>query len=323
MWQLRSRVNQMRAALAAGSALAALAISPEAAAFCRTRTCEFSNEISCPEDDLTGCFTGGVPVFWAQSCFGFAVQKDGSVEEDISAAELEAIVDEGFRIWSEVDCGGGATPPISAASQGLIACGDVEYNCEEPEANTNVIAFRDDFVDTVNFRLGTIALTTLTANLRRGEIFDADIEINSRDEDFSIGPSENPGLERDLRGVIHHELGHLLGLGHSVERTALMFPAYEGRIEPAADDITAICNVLPGAAGDVDCSASALSPDAGCLGSNIGCSTPVTVEDPGGGCGCRLGASSRAAAGPTAGGGAVLLGLLGLLRRGRRAQRVL
>jgi hypothetical protein len=322
MWQPRSRLTLAQAALAATTAFTVLSFTPEALAFCRTHTCEFSNDISCPEDDLTGCFTGGVPVFWAESCFGFAVQRDGSVAEDISAEELEAIVDEGFRIWSAVDCGGGATPPISASSQGLIACGDVEYNCEEPDANSNVIAFRDDFVDTVNFRLGTIALTTLTANLRRGEIFDADIEINSRDEDFSIG--QGGELERDLRGVVHHELGHLLGLGHSIERSALMFPAYEGRIDPAADDITAICSVLRGAAGDVECSAPALDPDAECLGSNIACQSPVTVADSGGGCGCRLGPSGEAAAArPPALPWLVLLGLLGLSRRGRRAQRVL
>jgi hypothetical protein len=54
----------------------------------------------------------------------------------------------------------------------------------------------------LGLRRGVIALTTITANLRTGEIFDADIELDARDEDFTLTDSTTLG-ERNLHG------GHL------------------------------------------------------------------------------------------------------------------
>lgn len=249
----------------------ALFCAADASAYCRTRTCQLNSKAVCTRDEATGCYNEGVAVYWANDCLSYAVQRDGSIEQGISAEQVATLVDEGFRAWSDVTCKNGGTPPLTALSQGAIACDAVEFNCKEPEANSNLIVFRDDFVNTDTFRFGVIALTTLTANTRTGQIFDADIEINSRDETFVIGEPPQDSVARDLRGVINHELGHLLGLSHPNVTSALMYADYRGTVLPAADDSAGICAIRAGKSSDPKCDVTLLPADAGCVGKDVSC----------------------------------------------------
>jgi matrixin len=276
--------------------LALVGVAREARAYCRTRTCEFPQKrVPCEFDEATGCSTVGEFVFWKDHCVSFAVDRAGSVADDIAADDVEQLVANGFDAWSHASCSGGGSPQLAAGSQGAIACGEAEYDCDVPEANSNLVMFRDDFVDTLyGLRAGVIAVTTLTANLRTGELFDADIEINSRDEDFSLDASSGVdiGDRRDLRGVINHELGHLLGLSHSFEQKALMRTHYEGTLLPEADDAAGMCAALGRALDDPVCDVPALPPDAGCVGSDTSCRGQL-ADDERGGCTCHVGAPAR------------------------------
>jgi len=307
------------------AASAGLLSSPAARAYCRTRTCEFRADQPCPVDPTTGCSTVGAFVYWKTGCISYAVQRDGSPAEGITAAQVGTLLDQGFRTWSEIACPSGDTPVLTAQSQGPIACAAVEFNCQDPSQNSNIVMFRDQYAnDPTGLRFGVIALTTITANLVTGEIFDADMEINSHDENFTLVDTADasPSAPRNLHGVINHELGHFLGLSHTLVKGSLMQASYQGTTEPQKDDISGMCAALQTGPSDPMCSVTALPPDAGCLGSDVSCKAVDSQPGDPGGCACREARSHSESYGPWGGLGALGL-VLGRRWRSRRTRMVL
>lgn len=213
------------------------AIALDAQAFCLTHTCDPRKE-QCAFD--AGCNVGGKPLYWASSTVTWDVQKDGSPKEKISAAALEEIVDSAFKRWEAVDCGDGQGPNITLYNKGPISCGEPQYNSNRP--NANVITFHDDswpYSDD-GAQTNTLALTTISFNPNTGEIYDADVEINSAQQIFVLKDTGHGG--DDLNAVLTHELGHFLGLAHSSDNNATMFSSYDpGMITLEADDAAGLC----------------------------------------------------------------------------------
>lgn len=86
-----------------------------------------------------------------------------------------------------------------------------------------------------------------------GQITDADIHVNGRDYVYTLdGLEAAPGATAvDLRSVLVHELGHLLGLGHSADPTATMAPSIAGvrARTPERDDELGVATLYPALAG--------------------------------------------------------------------------
>jgi hypothetical protein len=222
-----------------------------AQAYCVARACDEDDpDAQCVYDGF-GCpvTESRPPLFWPSKCVSFGVNSAGSEKFEIDydlaneAAELAA------SRWLEADCGDG-TPGVKLLNVGPVACGEVEYN---QTGNANVLLFTDDEWPFGDERR-TIALTIIQFSTETGEIYDADIAINSANMPFE-SPNHEGGLS--LSSVLTHEMGHFLGLGHSSEATAVMAPSYADTEtgELRQDDIDGICALHPPdeAASEAEC----------------------------------------------------------------------
>lgn len=210
-----------------------------AAAFCRTTTCDPATEC---DYDSRGCATVGLPLEWRTGCVSFSVQKDGSPKRNISYDKAHSVVTRAFDRWTGVSCNGKAMS-LEVSDLSPAICSEPEYNSGNP--NANVIMFRDTDWPYAGEN-ATLALTTITFNFETGEIFDADIEVNS----YKTGlTTSDTVVEFDLESIITHEAGHFLGLSHSSVSNATMFLKYdEGDLslrDLHADDIDGICAAYP------------------------------------------------------------------------------
>ena len=165
----------------------------------------------------------------------------------VSASEFQAAVSRAFATWQEVP-----TASISFEFGGFTG--------SEP--------FDDDGASVLGFRNApemdqVLGATTLLIDTVTGEIVEADIFFNSSFQ-WSTAAAGDP-LRFDLESVAVHEIGHLLGLGHSalgetevdssggrrvVASGAVMFPISFGRgvtldRELQPDDIAGASDLYP------------------------------------------------------------------------------
>lgn len=234
--------------------LGTLAITTNASAFCRTYFCPDEDErgASCnPNPQKEGCYGGAndkdVALYWPQSCVGFSLNKKAS--KQVSLTKFKEVTNTAFSSWQNVTCDG-KSPTLKFFGLDDVDCDAQEYN--KDQGNANLIVFRDEQWPYANGDT-VLALTTLTFNTDTGEIYDADMELNSANHNFTT--TDNPDLvEDDLLAVVTHETGHFIGMAHSPHQDATMYAVYP---EPgfagdrtfmrslSQDDIDAICSVYP------------------------------------------------------------------------------
>lgn len=230
-----------RLLLAAALGAAVLAQGNAARAFCLTRGCNDNRQLC--EYDSRGCLQTGPVLHWASSCVSFDVQKDGSLLRGLSYDVAHAAIVSGFSQWLNADCGDGRTPGVTVSDYGPVECRVPEYNQDAP--NANVFMFRDDYWPYEN-AIDTLALTTLIYDADTGEIYDADVEVNTVQTKMVLG--DVGPFDIDFDSVITHEIGHFLGLSHSDAQGSTMHRSYApGQTAMATiehDDEKGICEAL-------------------------------------------------------------------------------
>jgi hypothetical protein len=226
---------------AALAALAFVTLEASSLAFCRTTT-----EKSPPDYDSVqfGCWAKGVPLFWRNACVGYSLQKDAS--RKIAYEEAADAMSTAFTRWTGATCptegSGRSRTSIDVRDLGPVECGNVEY--VSGVANQNVILFRDD---TWKYGKQVLGLTTVVYAPDTGEIYNADMELNTLDMEPLAKSDPVAPDAYDLASVVTHEAGHFLGIAHSDVLGAVMYARYDtGQTSMrnlAPDDVTAICTV--------------------------------------------------------------------------------
>jgi len=236
-----------RAALRVAQAalIAAVLSAPSVArAYCRTTTGGLQPGCSIQG---TECCSLGKPLFWKNACIGYSIQKDAS--RQVTFAQATEKIGRAFGTWTGSTCSTGPGAPgrvgIQVTDNGPVECGEVQYDTNGP--NQHVIVFRDtvwDHSDSSN----TLALTTMTFEPQTGEIYDADMEVNTAQQQVTVDdPIPQNGY--DFLSIVTHETGHFLGLAHTPDTAATMFAHYRPGSTTlrnlTADDVDGLCDAYP------------------------------------------------------------------------------
>ena len=118
--------------------------------------------------------------------------------DNVSANQLQAAATQSFGTWAAV-----TTATSSASFAGF----------------TNAEPVRDDGATVIGFQVHselerTLGVTSFTVDRTNGALVEADIFLNSF-FDWSTASNGEPN-RFDVQSILTHEIGHLLGLGHSL-----------------------------------------------------------------------------------------------------------
>lgn len=265
-------VRRLGVSLGAGALL--FGLSGQAQAFCRNTTCKDTDKKTCLKDEQ-GCPAEGKPLFWATSCIGFHMNDLGT--QLLDKRQARAAIMAAFRSWSQVVCADGKTASMAFVPLEDVPCKRAEYN--KAGKNVNVVLFQDEDWKYRGID-GTLAKTNATFDTETGEILDADIEVNSAFNQLTVS-DESGKVQYDLQAILTHEVGHFLGIGHTSDDRAAMYPAYSpGTLairKLGTDDRDAVCTAYPPNNG-VACNEEPKG------GYSPTCDEPATATTPSSGC---------------------------------------
>jgi hypothetical protein len=236
--------------------------------YCRTRTCAppdgYPTDVACEppdwaESSMCKDNASDAPLWWRTACVGYDLNEGASRYVSYDAASQA--IRSAFDAWVQASCpssaGGPSRPSIDVRDLGPVPCAHAEYDKNGP--NQNVIVFHDDawpYEAADDAKAGAtkslvVALTTVTSNVETGELYDADIELNTADYVIAPIPAGTPsGGTFDLQSVLTHEIGHFFGLAHSPLPDAVMYASGDGdngatRRALATEDVRGICAIYP------------------------------------------------------------------------------
>ncbi|MEM1008315.1 MAG: matrixin family metalloprotease, partial [Myxococcota bacterium] len=153
--------------------------------------------------------------FWKRDKFPLNLNLDPSGSQQIKFPDVQQALTLTVEEWNKV-------PNTMPQLLGIAKLKDKELKAEYD--GLLVIKFIRQKAD---WKYGDmeVARTETYYNTRTGEMLDADLLINDWNEQTPIGIGDPQ--KYDLQSIFSHELGHILGLGHSKIETATMFPSIQ------------------------------------------------------------------------------------------------
>ena len=180
----------------------------------------------------------GVIVRWYKQTVTVVYDSQGT--PDVAGQAEFFAIDSARTTWNEVPC---AHPVLEGG-------GTVEGKMPAEDQNLNLLYFWQDAEgwnkEHPDVGSTVIALTTLYYDPNTGAIHNFDMEFADFNHDFTV--TDIPQRVRyDLQSVCTHEFGHALGLDHSKDPTATMYPKMTvgdtSMRVLAQDDIAGLCSI--------------------------------------------------------------------------------
>lgn len=321
---------------AVGLVLVTCTLALDAGAFCRTRVDGTAARIRGDAPDQDGCYGVGREIYWPNQCISYQLYSSAQL---VALSELRQVVAGAFAKWTLSSCAlteeEANANPASRVSLDVRDLGNSDcphagkkdpdqpgYNKTGP--NQNLIVFRDgswpyknDDPNDPNLALG---VTTATYDTETGVILDADIELNSFE--VKIKAHDVTSDDYDLANILTHEVGHFLGIGHSLVEDSTMYlsaPLGETRKQfLKLDDLHAICTTYPPSSPAVRVSGPEPILALACDPRPAGGAQRTCNEDESG---CSVGTPGRSSKLPLGAVGLLALGALGLGAKRRAARR--
>jgi hypothetical protein len=190
----------------------------------------------------------GTFLYWPVRTLSWHMHKAGCA--DVPLNEALGATRRAFFSWSSPSC-----TDIYFNYAGLESTEQTNLTLSEGDKpdNKNMIIWREAQwppagVTDPSVNKDTPAVTTLIYNTDNGLIVDADIDLNGVNFWWTV-TDDTKAAATDIENILAHEIGHLLGLGHSEEVEATMFSMTSSaelkKRSLEKDDTAGVCFVYP------------------------------------------------------------------------------
>ncbi len=173
---------------------------------------------------------------WKREKLPVKIDVDQLGAPNVAFSDVQQAIIASVKTWNSVGCALTPLLKVNQVKQGITA---------PKRDGINLIKFIKK-ADEWKFSAGEVANTVHYYNLSTGEIVETDLVLNAWNFKWSVNGAADAF---DIQATITHEMGHILGLGHSKDPNACMYAtANTGETNKRnlnSDDIKGICNIYP------------------------------------------------------------------------------
>ncbi|MFO0748357.1 MAG: matrixin family metalloprotease [Myxococcota bacterium] len=163
---------------------------------------------------------GGVALHWPPGSTPI-VRVGRAPPEGLDDATVLDVVATALSTWLGIACE--ADVPLLDRRPAMLAPALATTAVDDLDGGVSVVWFDDANAWNATFGQKELARTLLSFRHVSGEIVDADVAVNFGNFDFAAAEACSPD-RYDLHATLTHEVGHVMGLDHSLTPSATMAP---------------------------------------------------------------------------------------------------